>query len=191
MRAYIITHFPHSHYLVQSCVRSLEQWSWPYEITAAVTAPSADLWRAAGVEILADRGKLRWRPGAQGCWLSHFAQWQACVRDSKPRTVLEHDAVVQAAWDRSIESECQLVKLYTTAKIKTNSITGQWSAGSHAYYLTPQNAERLITHARQYGAQALDKHLGDRVLEWRFWHSDLVLLNPRRGSSTTSPQLWR
>jgi len=186
-RAYVITQRDPSHPVLRDCVQSLEQWSWSWQIFPAVQAPGSAQWRAAGVTVLTDRGKLQYRPGAQGCWLSHFTLWQQCLERATPMVVLEHDVVVQSAWDPSVESETALVKLYTSAKCKTNSITGVWSAGAHAYYLTPANAARLIAHARQYGAQALDKHLGDRVLDWRFWDRDLVLLNPRRGSSTTSP----
>ena len=186
-RSYVITQRTRSHPVLASCLASLERYNWPYEIFRAVQNPSLSQWRDIGVTMLTDRGKMQYRPGAQGCWHSHFTLWQRCLDQGQPIIVLEHDVLVQAPWDSAVEGETQLVKLYKTAKIKTNTLTGQWSAGAHAYYLTPENAEKLITHARHMGAQALDKHLGDLVVDWRFWHEDLVLLNPRRGASTTSP----
>jgi hypothetical protein len=137
------------------------------------------------VEILADRGKLRYRPGAQGCWISHFDLWQHCVDLAHSIIVLEHDVIAQSGWDPEIADRRELIKLYRSAPVKTNTITGQWSLGAHAYYLTPSNAQLLITHSRCHGAQALDKHLGDRVVDWQFWHRDLFLLDPHRGASTT------
>lgn len=100
--------------------------------------------------------------------------------------ILEHDVLAQAAWDPEIAQSGAVIKLYKSAAVKTNVLTGQWSKGSQAYYLTPQRALQLIDHARCHGAEALDKHLGDRVVEWRFWREDLFTLNPQRGTSTTS-----
>ena len=185
--AHVITQRDRSHPILAQCLASLEQWAWPYQIFPAVQNPSPAQWRDIAVTILTDRGKLQYRPGAQGCWLSHFTLWSQCTQQNTPMIILEHDVVIQDRWDPTIESESDLIKLYKTARCKTNTITGQWSIGAHAYYLTPENAQRLITHARHHGAQALDKHLGDLVVPWRFWSDDLVLLNPRRGASTTSP----
>jgi hypothetical protein len=132
-------------------------------------------------------GKMTRRPGAQGCWLSHFALWQRCVDLDQPIIIMEHDAVVTAPWPADIDIDTCVVKLYSTAECKVNPAFGLWSKGAHAYTVTPQQAHILITDAQQRGAQALDKHLGDRVLPWTFYQTDLVMLNPARGPSSTSP----
>ena len=183
---YVIAHT--SSPVVSDCVQSLEQHGWRYELVPAVDGnkvTQAD-WRRAGV-IMSDLGKMTRRPGAQGCWLSHFALWQRCVDTQQPAVILEHDALVTAPWPEDLDIDTQLIKLYNSAECKVNPRFGLWSKGSHAYTVTPQQARVLIADAQRGQAQSVDKHLGDRVLPWTFYKDNLVVLNPRRGRSTTSP----
>jgi GR25 family glycosyltransferase involved in LPS biosynthesis len=185
-KSYIIAH--RSSPVVGDCVQSLERHGWTYEIVSAVdgnTVSQAD-WDRIGVQMSKD-GKMPRRPGAQGCWHSHFALWKRCVDHNQPIIILEHDAVVMAPWPDHIDIDSQLVKLYRGAECKVNPAFGTWSKGAHAYSLTPGQAQTLIAHAQQNGAQAVDKHLGNRVLPWTFYSADLVTLNPGRGPSSTSP----
>ena len=185
-KTYIISH--RSSRVIGDCVASLEQHGWSYEIFPAVDGQQITLqdWSLIGVAMNTE-GKMPRRPGAQGCWLSHFALWQRCVESNKPLVILEHDAVVTATWPADIDIDTQLVKLYSTAECKVNPAFGRWSKGAHAYSLAPAQANTLITHAQTHGAQAVDKHLGDAVLPWTFYRTNLVVLNPRRGPSSTSP----
>jgi len=185
-RCYVIAHT--SSRVIGDCVQSLERQGWSYEIFPAVdgrTVTSQD-WQRAGV-TMSTEGKMTRRPGAQGCWLSHFALWQQAVDSDQPMVIMEHDALVTGPWPRDLDIDKQLVKLFSTAECKFNPAFGRWSKGAHAYTLTPAQAQTLIADAQQRGAQAVDKHLGDQVIPWTFYHSDLVMLNPRRGTSTTSP----
>lgn len=183
--AYVISH-PTSP-VVADCWASLERHGWHYEKFTAVDGHklSESSWTNINV-AMSELGKMRRRPGAQGCWMSHFLLWQQCVTHQRSIVVLEHDAVVQGPWPRDLDISTHLVKLYSTAECKVNQIYGRWSKGSHAYTLTPDQAGCLIDFSRCHGAQALDKHLGDAVLPWRFYQHDLIALNPRRGPSTTS-----
>lgn len=185
-KSYVIAH--PSSLVVDDCVQSLEHHGWSYEIFSAVNGHTVtqDHWDRVGVRMMTE-GKMPRRPGAQGCWLSHFALWQQCVETNQPIVILEHDALVTAPWPADIDIDTQLVKLYSTAECKINPAFGQWSKGAHAYSLTPKQAQTLIAHAKQHGAQAVDKHLGDRVLPWTFYKTNLVVLNSRRGPSSTSP----
>jgi GR25 family glycosyltransferase involved in LPS biosynthesis len=186
VKSYVIAHT--SSRVIDDCVQSLERHGWPYEIFPAVdgnTISPAD-WNCIGVQM-SDAGKMSRRPGAQGCWHSHFALWQRCVESNQPIVILEHDAIITAPWPDHIDIDTQLIKLYTTAECKINPAFGTWSKGAHAYSVTPAQAKTLITHAQTHGAQAVDKHLGDAVLPWTFYTTDLVVLNPRRGPSSTSP----
>jgi hypothetical protein len=185
-QCYVISY--QSSKVIGECVQSLEQHGWDYEIFPAVDGKQITLqdWLRIGV-AMSSEGKMPRRPGAQGCWFSHFSLWQRCYRQKEPVVILEHDALVTAPWPTDIDIDTQLVKLYSTAECKVNPAFGLWSKGAHAYTLTPTQAQILITDARQRGAQAVDKHLGNQVLPWTFYHRDLVVLNPRRGPSSTSP----
>jgi glycosyl transferase family 25 len=185
-QCYVIAH--QSSPVVDDCVQSLKQHGWSYEIFPAVDGrqiTQAD-WSRIGVTMNTE-GKMPRRPGAQGCWLSHFALWQRCVDLDQPIIIMEHDAIVTAPWPADLDLDTQIVKLYSTAECKVNPAFGRWSKGAHAYTVTPQQAQILITDAQQRGAQAVDKHLGDLVIAWTFYRHDLVVLNPARGPSSTSP----
>ena len=173
--------------VVARCLNSLKHHGWTAKKVAAVEGSSVSpkQWNDRGVAVL-DRGKMPRRPGAQGCWLSHFDLWQQCEQTQTAMVIMEHDALVQSPWPSDLDIESQVVKLYRTAPCKHNTVTGIWSKGSHAYSVTPSQATRLIQHARTHGAQALDKHLGDLVVPWRFLGWDLVILNPQRGPSSTT-----
>jgi hypothetical protein len=184
-QCYVIAH--QSSPVVDNCVQSLEQHGWSYEIFPAVDGSrvtEAD-WQRTGI-AMSDLGKIKRRPGAQGCWLSHFAVWSQCIKQGRPVIILEHDALVTEPWPSNMDLDTQLIKLYSSAECKINPAFGLWSKGSHAYTLTPAQAQRIIDHARKNGAQAVDKHLGDQVLPWTFFNRDLVTLNPGRGRSSTS-----
>jgi hypothetical protein len=177
----------------KTLARSLKRQAWSWSVFPAVEGSRVtdQHWQEIGVDILTDRGKLQHRPGAQGCWLSHFQLWRECRDSGGSMIILEEDALAVAAWDPEILQQDKLVKLYENlngeGSTKTNSITGVWSQGSIAYWLTAAQADRLITHSQRYGAQALDKHLGDSVVSWQHWPRPLFELNRRRGPSTTSP----
>lgn len=185
-RCYVIAH--DTSLVVNECVQSLRLHGWDYEIFPAIDGhiiTQAD-WQRTGV-AMSDQGKMPRRPGAQGCWLSHFALWKKCSQSSNAMVILEHDVLIQSPWPEELDIDKKLIKLYRSAETKVNPVFGTWSKGSHAYTLTPAQAEMLITHAQHKGAQAVDKHLGDAVLPWSFYKHDLVTLNPRRGPSITSP----
>jgi len=183
--AYVIAHSTSP--VAAECWASLTKHGWQYKKFTAVDGRSLTDVSWANINVnMSKLGKMRKRQGAQGCWMSHFLLWQQCATQNTPIIILEHDAVVQDKWPVDLDITTHLVKLYTTAECKVNQIYGRWSKGSHAYTLTPAQAVTLIEFSQHYGAQALDKHLGDAVLPWTFYNQDLITLNPRRGPSTTS-----
>jgi len=173
--------------------RTLKQHGWSWSVFPAVVGSGVteESWRSVGVDILRDRGKLQHRPGAQGCWLSHFHLWSWCRESGGSMIIMEEDCLVLGPWDPYIESSSALIKLHENRGTKVNSITGLWGRGAFAYWLTAAHADRLICHAQQQGAQALDKHIGDLVVDWQHWPRPLVSLNTERGPSTTSPVVRR
>lgn len=184
-KCYVISHSLSK--VIDECVRSLVKYSWNFEIFNAVDGRKLTDrdWASIGV-VMSTEGKMTKRPGAQGCWMSHWHLWNRCVEINKPIVIMEHDAVVTDVWPESLDISAKLIKLYRHAECKINPAFGRWSKGSHAYTITPEQAQRLISYARNNGAQAVDKHLGDLVLPWSFMTQDLVILNPRRGQSSTN-----
>jgi hypothetical protein len=182
---YVIAHKSSS--VIDDCIQSLVQHGWQWKIFSAVDGNQVTLqdWNNINV-VMSQDGKMTQRPGAQGCWLSHFALWQHCVATQEPMIILEHDAVVTEPWPSDIDISQQVIKLYSTAECKVNPAFGLWSKGAHAYTVTPALANILITDAQQRGAQAVDKHLGSLVVPWTFYSRNLFVLNTRRGPSTTS-----
>lgn len=183
---YVIAHA--SSRVIQDCIQSLDRHGWRFKIFQAVDGRSLtdQDWQRIGVKMSLTAGKLPKRPGAQGCWFSHFALWERAVDLDQPLVILEHDAMVQAAWPDGVDIEGCLLKLYRTAECKTKSGLGIWSKGSYAYTVTPYQAQQLIVRGREFGASPVDKHIISGSIPWRFLDHDLVRLHPRRGSSSTS-----
>ena len=159
---------------------------WPAVNGHAVTA--AD-WSRIGVALL-NRGAILKRPGAQGCWFSHWGLWEHCVSTDQPIVVLEHDAHVNGTWPENINLDQCVWKLHVPdgRGERVNTITGEWSCGAWAYTLTPRFARELIDFSRRNGAQAVDKQLGRSVVPWQYWPTNLVTHSPAVRSSTTSPK---
>ena len=174
--------------VVGDCRASLDRHGWSHEIWPAVDGRSITSkdWQRTGVIMSPTAGKLPRRPGAQGCWFSHYGLWQLCAAGAEPITILEHDAVAQAAWPQDLDMTQGIVKLYRQAACKTKPGLGTWSKGSHAYTITPEQAQALLDRAHTWGASPVDKHMISNEIPWRFLDQDLVLLNQRRGPSTTS-----
>lgn len=172
---------------IADCERSLETHGWQFQNFAAVDGnkiTDGD-WQSIDVKMSPTAGKLPQRLGAQGCWFSHWALWNLCVESSKPLIILEHDAVIQGPWPRDLDIETCIVKLYRSAPCKEKVGLGIWSKGTHAYTITPHQANKLIDRARDWGASPVDKHIISGSIPWRFHGQDLVTLNPSRGPSST------
>jgi hypothetical protein len=191
---------PHSaHYAVsqRNLAQTLSQaalhgWSltvWPATEGLTVTEQA---WLDIGVKLL-DRGAIIHRPGARGCWFSHWRLWQHCVDIDQPIVILEHDAYITAPWPLSIDLEACVWKLHLDdgRGLRVNTITGEWTCGAYAYTVSPQFAQNLITFSRLHGAQAVDKQLGRRVVPWQYWRENLAPHRPRTRVSTTSPKLMQ
>lgn len=174
--------------MLADCVRSLDRHGWLWEISPAVDGRTIgpEQWASIGVRMSATAGKLPRRPGAQGCWFSHWNLWQRAVQTNQAMIILEHDAVIQAAWPGDMDIDTEIVKLYATGHCKTKPGLGIWSKGSHAYTITPAQAQALIDRGHRWGASPVDKHIISGDIAWRFLGWDLVTLNSERGASSTS-----
>jgi GR25 family glycosyltransferase involved in LPS biosynthesis len=171
--------------------KKLHEHQWSYQVWPAVNGHSigADDWSRIGVTLL-DRGGIVKRPGARGCWFSHWSLWEHCVAVDQPIVVLEHDAHVNGPWPRNIDLDQCVWKLHRPdgRGERVNTITGEWSCGAWAYTLTPYFARQLIDFSRANGAQAVDKQLGKLVIPWRYWRENLAIHKPAVRISTTGPK---
>jgi hypothetical protein len=167
------------------------KYSWSVSVWPAVVGDrvTEQTWRDIGVELL-DRGAIVKRPGARGCWHSHWGLWNHCVTIDRPIVVLEHDAYISGVWPRDIDLDQCVWKLHKPdgRGLRENTITGTWSCGAYSYTLTPTFAQQLIDFSKTHGAQAVDKQIGSRAVPWQYWTSDLAPHRPHTYRSTTSPK---
>lgn len=132
-----------------------------------------------------DHGKWCNRPGAWGCFISHYRLWIECREQQDNRIILEHDALAQAVWPDLDLDRC-VWKLWQPRPTKYKPTVGHWNRGAWAYTLTPAQADQLIKFTEQHGALAVDKQIGTHAVNWQHCDQDLFLHNPQRRLSTTS-----
>ena len=155
---------------------------WPQTVGSTVTDRT---WRSLGIRRL-NQGKWVERPGAWGCFISHYRLWLDCRDRADARIILEHDALAQRAWPDQLDMDQCLWKLWTAVPTKYKPTVGAWNRGAWAYTLTAAQADSLIRFTEQHGALALDKQIGTHAVPWQHWREDLFLHNPRRRISTTA-----
>lgn len=184
-------HYAVSQRNLAATVAAAAQWSWSVSVWPAVDGWHLDssAWDRIGVSLL-PRGAILKRPGAQGCFHSHFGIWSWCVEHQRCAVILEHDAKITGPWPENIDLEHNIWKLYQPdgRGDRINDHTGTWSCGSWAYTVTASQAQQLIDFSRRVGAQALDKQLGSRAVSWAYWRDNLVVHAPAAATSTTSPK---
>ena len=181
------------HYLSsqRNLTRTLEranQFGWTVSVWPATnghTVTDRD-WAAVGAKLIS-WGAIHRRPGAKGCWFSHWRLWQHCIDLDQPIVILEHDAYISGQWPEDIDLTRCVWKLHLEdgRGERVNRITGEWSCGAYAYTMAPRFAKELMQFIRSHGAQAVDKQLGRSVIPWQYWHTDLAPHRPL-SSSTTS-----
>ena len=177
---------------LKTTLAQADKWGWPITVWPATDGfgLTDQHWLDIGVQLL-DRGAIVKRPGARGCWFSHWRLWQHCVDIDTPIVIMEHDAYITGPWPRDIDLEAAVWKLHRPdgRGERVNTITGAWSCGAWAYTMTPRWARQLMEFSRTHGAQAVDKQLGQAVVPWQYWRENLVPHRPTVRSSTTSPKV--
>lgn len=187
MKAFIITlkHNSNAIKQLENCKLSAEQWGWTAEVFWAIDGKllSNNDFRKENL-FLNPETKIYRRPGAQGCFMSHWALWKYCVEINQPIIVLESDAHIIAKLPE-IDFTKGLVKLHKDRGTKHSSVTGRWSKGSHAYALDPGHASRLINGILSTEVKPTDKAIGSNFVDWRYLEPPIATLK-RFGASTTS-----
>lgn len=160
-------------------------YTWSRSAQTVGKTVTDQTWQNLGICRL-NQGKWVSRPGAWGCFISHYLLWRRCREESSPLLILEHDALAQAAWPENLDLDQCVWKLWRSQPMKYKSTVGHWNRGAWAYTVTPSQADSLIRFTEQHGALALDKQIGTNAVRWQHYHSDLFLHNPRKRISTTS-----
>ena len=187
MQCYVIAlqNNPRSQALLTDCLASCKRWAWSAEPYWAVVG--ADLVPTHFQDLnlyLNPQTKIARRPGAQGCFLSHWNLWHLCVQKNTPIVILESDAVIQGAMP--VYTPARGIQKFHTDRGTKTGFTGTWSKGAHAYAIAPAHARELIQGIQSTEVKPADKCIGTRFVPWQHHSSDLVTLNPRRGPSTTA-----
>jgi len=181
-KTYIITLMGHapSETTGLSAVAFAKEYGWIVEIYPAVNG-----WKIPDT-VWEDNG-LKWsyehtKPGIKGCFLSHWQLWNRCIELNEPIVVLEQDAEIQGSWLPDLVCG-EVYKLHTVYETKNCSIVGNVSWSSHAYYITPTGATKLVEFAKQHGAMAVDMFIGDKIVDLR--HAKATLVERANKFSTT------
>lgn len=161
---------------LHDCLNSAKDYNWDIEVFWGTNGKtlSLDSWKHLGVKPLLHKGSMN-KPGTWGCFFSHFALWNKCIELNEPIVVLEHDAIIKCKWV-PIEVSNALVKLHEDYSFKRDSNgfldpagfmdadSGQGSVSTHAYCITPEQANKLICFAKTVGGYATDRMIGNKVL---------------------------
>jgi GR25 family glycosyltransferase involved in LPS biosynthesis len=115
------------------------------------------------------------RLGVVGCFLSHYNLWIKCLELNEPIGIFEHDVLFQKSFSNNIKFN-EVLRLDQLTKGKEHG-TGDWWEGSHAYFITPIGAKKLVDWANQYGAWPSDVMIGTKVVKIEFDNNIMIALD--------------
>ena len=171
-------------------LNSGKRHGWQIKVFDAINGYKQDssLWNHLGVKMPKKKpgkvGKFGDKPGAHGCFLSHFLLWQNANILQRPIVVLEDDAEIIAPMPNNLPSNFDVVKLHSPRKKCFHPVVGEWSPCTFAYYISPVGAEKLINWTKINGAKYTDKLVGSNIVSWTYLENPIAKLRPHQGSST-------
>lgn len=175
--------------ILPTTIESCRKNNWTIEIFDAINgyALTQDIWDQLNLKSPKKKnnsvGKFEDKPGAHGCFLSHYILWNRCVSLNEPIIILEDDALVINQLS-VIDTKHDLLKLHSPRGEKIHPVFGKWSPMAFAYWLTPIGAKKLINYSIQNKPTYNDKMIGSNILSWDYIKSPIVKLQSRKGSST-------
>ena len=170
------------------------RYNWSHEVVNAVNGYTLNesLWDhlelKMPIKTVDSTQKFADKPGAQGCFLSHFMLWNRCIELGQPIIILEDDAEVVDLLPE-IKLDLDLVKLHKPRMLKNNPRVGAWSPGAFAYWVSPVGAKKLVEFVKMHGPTYNDKLIGSNVLNWGYLDTPIVNLG-KRGGSSTNPEKY-
>jgi GR25 family glycosyltransferase involved in LPS biosynthesis len=187
MKVYAITLMgnPQAHKLFDDCVTSGRTHNWNIQAWPAVDGKTLTPGHFSELNLkLNPETKIAHRPGAQGCFLSHWALWHHCIELDQPIVILENDAIINEPIPE-FDATKGILKLHRDRGTKI-SASGTWSKGTHGYIIAPDHARQLIQALKTTQVRPSDKAIGSLFVTWRHSDRDIVTLNLNRGPSTTA-----
>lgn len=171
------------------CMDSCKQYNWQVDIFSAVNGYVIDstIWKEQELPCPTKSTNKEKKfigdlPGAQGCFLSHYALWNTCISINEPIVILEDDAIVISPL-RQINLNFDLVKLHSPRRAGQSKL-GDWSAGAFAYWISPAGAKKLVAFSKENGPILADKIIASSIINWGYLDAPIVKLGNRIGSST-------
>ena len=184
-KTFIITILDHPVSLQQSavCVQSANKYGWNVEIFSATHGKTItqESWDTIGIKPLMDKPGMN-KPGTWGCFFSHWRLWNICVNLNEPIVVLEHDAIIHSPW-LPLDISNAIVKLHfdrtkDVPHLWVDPLTGQSTGSTLAYCMLPEHAVKLINFCKAHGVFAIDRLMGDKVIDIVHLSPTLVEGNP-------------
>lgn len=176
-------HQPSEH-LAEECLLSAKKYNWNVEVFPAVNGNTIteQTWVDYGLKNSGHRpADLKYK-GAQGCFLSHWTLWNRCVDLNTPIIILEQDAVIEGRYP-TITDINGIIKLHPMYNVEEDPISGTWTSSTHAYYINPTTAKKIINFVKTRGWMAVDVLLGSNVVD--IYHTSPILVNRQNKFSTT------
>lgn len=161
----------------QVALSSAKNFNWTIEIFDAINGHEFALsdFNIFPTKISKKCNRAFDRPGVVGCFLSHYNLWLKCLKLNEPIGIFEHDVIFQKSYLNSIKF-VEVLRLDKLSKGKDHG-TGFWWEGSHAYFITPVGAKKLLSWTVNNGAWPVDVILGSKVVNIEFDDNNLIMLN--------------
>jgi len=174
----LLNNHEQSKILGKAALDSAELFNWDLEIFDAIDGRKHSL-QEYGLFHTTLKRKARdafLRPGVVGCFLSHYLIWKKCLDLNETIGIFEQDIVFQNPNNNQIQFS-EVLRLDKPEKTGKNYGTGVWWEGSHAYFVTPLGAKKLISWAQTHGAFPSDVMLGTDVVDIQFNLDNCISLN--------------
>jgi hypothetical protein len=165
-----------------------KKFGWDLEVFDAIDGYTMNesIWQEYGLQIPKKsngKGKFGDKPGALGCFLSHYILWNKCVDTNQPIVVLEDDANILSPMI-TISTNLDVVKLHAPRACKEHDTLGRWSPGAFGYWLSTSGAKKMIDHCKSAGPKYNDKLIASNILDWGYINTPVISLREKQGSST-------
>jgi GR25 family glycosyltransferase involved in LPS biosynthesis len=172
---------------LNDCIESAKKFFWNVDVFWGVDGRTItnDAWINEGIFPRLDKDTM-FKPGVQGCFLSHWNLWKKCVELDQPIIILEHDAIIQNIW-LPIELTHPLIKLHKHYKKKETRIdpdSGIYTVSTHAYLITPDAANTLIKFVKMHGAFESDRLVGDKIVSYKHLEGESLIERQNTHSTT-------